>query len=126
MKQALTAASPKKHSVTVTNTEELYEAVRNAAPAGVIKVASGTYDCTAKTIASEADGTADAPITLCALDPNDPPVLAGQDTEHGYVLHMMGDWWVLDGLVCTNCQKGIVLDHSDRTVIQNCELYKLG
>ena len=126
MKQALTAASPKKHIVTVTNTEELYEAVRNAAPADVIKVASGTYDCTAKTIASEADGTADAPITLCALDPNDPPVLAGQDTEHGYVLHIMGDWWVLDGLVCTNCQKGIVLDHSDHTVIQNCELYKLG
>ena len=57
---------------------------------------------------------------------NDPPVLAGQDTEHGYVLHIMGDWWVLDGLVCTNCQKGIVLDHSNHTVIQNCELYKLG
>lgn len=33
---------------------------------------------------------------------------------------------MLDGLVCTNCQKGIVLDHSDHTVIQNCELYKLG
>lgn len=113
-------------SIIVSDIDELYNAVKNAKAGDIIKVAPGIYDCTAKIISSEADGTDEAPITLTALDKNDPPVLTGTSTEHGYVLHIMGDYWVLDGLICRNSQKGIVLDNSDHTVIQNCELHTLG
>jgi len=33
---------------------------------------------------------------------------------------------VLDSLICQNSQKGIVLDNSNHTVVQNCELHILG
>ena len=72
------------------------------------------------------DGTSDKPIKLVALDSDSPPVLRGASSEHGYVLHITGDYWVLGGLVCENSQKGIVLDNSDHTVIQNCEIRDIG
>ena len=112
--------------IIVTDISQLYTAVKNAAPGDVIKLAPGEYDCASKMISSETDGTPEAPITLSALDPDAPPVLKGNTTEHGYVLHILGDHWVLDGLVCTNSQKGIVLDNSNHTVIKNCELHTLG
>ena len=118
------------HTVTVSDIEGIFEAVRNAKPGDVIQIAPGTYDYTpyygAQKIDTKAAGTADAPITLTAADPDDPPVLTGKTTSDGYVLHIQGDWWVLDHLICTTSQKGIVLDHSSHSVIQNCEVQNTG
>ena len=125
LKKALIEAA-RQNTVIVTDTKSLYEAVKNASPGDVIKAAPGTYECGTKAVSPETDGTAEAPITLAALDPDDPPVLTGSTTGQGYVIHITGDYWVIDGLVCTNSQKGIVLDHSDHTVIRNCELRKIG
>ncbi|MBO4876784.1 MAG: right-handed parallel beta-helix repeat-containing protein [Ruminococcus sp.] len=130
MKKALAETPQEDNSIVVSDIEGIFTAVRNAKPGDVIKIAPGTYDYTpyygAQKIDTEAEGTENAPITLTALDPDDPPVLTGNTTEHGYVLHIKGDWWILDNLVCTNSQKGIVLDHSDHTVIRSCEIYKTG
>lgn len=125
MRQALIGAE-NCNSIIVSNIDELYSAVKNAKAGDVIKIASGIYDVSSETISSEADGTENAPITLTALDKNDPPVLTGSTTEHGYVLHILGDYWVLDSLICQNSQKGIVFDNSNHTIIQNCELHTFG
>lgn len=125
MRKALIEAE-NDNSIIVSNIDELSNAVKNAKAGDVIKVAPGIYDVSSKTISSESDGTENAPITLTALDKNDPPVLTGSTTEHGYVLHILGDYWVLGSLICQNSQKGIVLDNSNHTVIQNCEIHTLG
>ena len=118
------------HTVTVSDIEGIFTAVRNAKPGDVIQIAPGTYDYTpyqgAQKIDTKAAGTADAPITLTAADPENPPVLTGNSTENGYVLHIQGDYWIIDHLICTTSQKGIVLDHSCHTVIQNCEVKNTG
>lgn len=114
------------NSIIVSNIDELSSAVKNAKAGDIIKVAPGIYDVSSKTISSESDGTETASITLTALDKNAPPVLTGSTSEHGYVLHILGDYWVFDSLICQNSQKGIVLDNSNHTVIQNCELHTLG
>lgn len=117
-------------AAALTDIESIFTAVRNAKPGDRIYIAPGTYDFTeyqgAQKIDTKAAGTADAPILLAASDPKDPPVLTGSSTETGYVLHIQGDWWILDHLICTNAQKGIVLDHANHTVIRNCEIMNTG
>ena len=128
MKQQLLQAPVS--TAAVSDTAGLFQAVRNAKPGDVIRIAPGTYDFTAyegaQKIDTKAAGTANAPITLTAADPDDPPVLTGKTTENGYVLHIQGDYWILDHLICTTAQKGIVLDHSNHTVIRNCEIKNTG
>ncbi|MBQ2264099.1 MAG: right-handed parallel beta-helix repeat-containing protein [Oscillospiraceae bacterium] len=116
--------------VDVSTAQELLDAMRNAQPGDVIRAASGTYDCTAcqgsQKFDSSAEGTTEAPITLTAADPENPPVLTGNGTEHGYVLHITGDHWILDNLKVTTAQKGIVLDNSNHSVIRSCEVSETG
>lgn len=116
--------------VDVSTVEELFIAMRNALPGDVIRAASGTYDYTtyqgAQKIDTSAAGTADAPITLTAADPENPPVLTGTSSENGYVIQIKGDYWILENLKITTSQKGIVLDHSNHSVIRNCEVYNTG
>ncbi|MBR3269138.1 MAG: right-handed parallel beta-helix repeat-containing protein [Oscillospiraceae bacterium] len=118
------------NAVTVSDIESIFNAVRNAKPGDVIQIAPGTYDYSvyqgAQKIDTKAAGTVGAPITLTAADPANPPVLTGNSTENGYVLHIQGDYWILDNLICTTSQKGIVLDHSSHSVIQNCEVKNTG
>lgn len=118
------------NTIVVSDIEGIFNAARNAKPGDVIQIAPGTYDYSvyqgAQKIDTKAAGTADAPITLTAADPEHPPVLTGNSTESGYVLHMQGDYWILDHLVCTTAQKGIVFDHSSHSIIQNCEVKNTG
>ena len=124
------SASQPVRTVEVHDIAELFTAMRGAKPGDLIRVAAGTYDYTgyqgAQKIDTDAAGTAETPVTLTAADPDDPPVLTGSDVQNGYVLHIKGDYWVLDHLIVTNAQKGIVLDHSDHSVIRNCEICKTG
>lgn len=116
--------------VDVSTVEELFPAMRNALPGDVIRVASGTYDYTtyqgAQKIDTSAAGTANAPITLTAADPENPPVLTGTSSENGYVIQIKGDYWILENLKITTSQKGIVLDHSSHSIIRSCEVYNTG
>ncbi|MBR4200773.1 MAG: right-handed parallel beta-helix repeat-containing protein [Oscillospiraceae bacterium] len=118
------------NATVVADIESIFNAVCNAKPGDVIQIAPGTYDYSvyqgAQKIDTKAAGTADAPITLTAANPANPPVLTGNSTENGYVLHIQGDYWILDNLICTTSQKGIVLDHSSHSVIQNCEVKNTG
>ena len=116
--------------VSVSDVENLFKAMREALPGDCIKLAFGTYDYTtyagAQKIDTQANGTASAPITLTAADPNNRPVITGSSHEIGYVLHIQGDYWVIENLVITTSQKGIVFDHSSHSIIRNCEVKDTG
>lgn len=119
-----------KNYVDVSTVEELFIAMRNAQPGDVIRAAGGIYDYStyqgAQKIDTSAEGTESAPITLTAADPENPPVLTGTSCENGYVIHITGDYWILENLCITTSQKGIVLDNSNHSVIRNCEVYNIG
>ncbi len=122
--------APAANVLYVDTIEEIFEAVRSAQPGDIIEIAPGTYDYTvyqgAQKIDTSAAGTAAAPITLRAADPEDPPVLTGTSAENGYVLHITGDYWIVENLHLTTSQKGIVLDHSDHTILRSCEISNTG
>ncbi|MBR6617077.1 MAG: right-handed parallel beta-helix repeat-containing protein [Oscillospiraceae bacterium] len=116
--------------VDVSTIEEIFTAMRNAKPGDTIRIASGTYDYTvyqgAQKIDTAAEGSADAPITLTAADPENPPILTGTTDAQGYVLHIKGDYWIIENLKICNSQKGIVFDNSNYSIIRNCEVYNTG
>lgn len=111
--------------VTVSDAAELAQAMAQAKAGDVIRLEPGVYqvsDSGAQKFYGTAEGSQQQPITLKAADPADPPVLTGTGTSNGYVMHITGDYWVLEHLLLTNAQKGIVLDNSNHTVIRSCEL----
>lgn len=129
MKNALINSSP-SNTISVSSIEELFAAIENAAAGDVIEVAPGTYDYSsyqgAQTITASADGSEALPITLKAAVADKPPIFTGRSTENGYVMHITGDWWVIENINFTKSQKGIVLDNSNNTVVRGCEVYNTG
>ncbi len=130
LKRELLNPTVQGNEVIVTNIEELFVAMRGAKPLDIIKVAPGTYDYTvyqgAQKIDTTAAGEEGAPITLTALDPENPPVITGTSSENGYVLHIKGDYWDISHLRIQKSQKGIVFDNSSHSVISDCEVYEIG
>lgn len=128
MKQKLISQTSSNY-IDVSTSEELSLAMQKANPGDVIRLASGTYDYTeigSQKFSSAAEGTADAPITLTAADAENPPLITGKNTENGYIIHITGDYWILENLNITTSQKGIVLDNSNYSVIRNCEVHNTG
>lgn len=126
MRRSLIESQFAQNVTIVSTASELRTAVKNAKAGDIIKISPGEFDLQRQKVYSEAEGTSDLPITLEALDKNDPPVLKCSSPEHNYVLHIVGDYWRIDRLILANAQKGIVLDNSNNTVIQNCEIYDIG
>lgn len=129
MKKALINSSP-SNTISVSSIEELFAAIENAAAGDVIEVAPGTYDYSsyqgAQTITASAEGSEALPITLKAAVADKPPIFTGRSTENSYVMHITGDWWVIENINFTRSQKGIVLDNSNNTVVRGCEVYNTG
>ena len=116
--------------IEVTTVENLHKALLKAKPGTVISIAPGTYDFSKYQSSSKfygtADGTKSNPITLTAKDPKNPPVLTGPNVQNNYVLHITGDYWIIENLKITQSQKGIVLDNSNYSIIRNCEISNTG
>lgn len=115
-----------EQGIVVHNTEELYTAVENAKAGDLIKVTSGEYDLSGKTLKATADGTEENHITIKAFDSDEPPVFKCKAAENGYVMHITGDYWNVEGIVFTNAQKGIVMDNSNHSMISDCEIHTVG
>lgn len=85
-----------KNYIDVSTIDELFIAMREAKPGDVICVAGGIYDYTiyqgAQKIDTSAEGTKDAPITITAADPYNPPIITGTSLENGYVIQITGDY----------------------------------
>lgn len=115
----------------VSNTEELKAALQNANAGETILLQPGIYESEEYGIKSsifysEAEGTETAPITIKSVDPNNPAVLRGTDSQKGIVLYITGDYWNISDIICCNAQKGIILDNSNHSVISGVEVYSTG
>lgn len=116
--------------IEVSTVEDLHKALSKAKAGQTIAIAPGIYDFSLYESACKfygtADGTEKNPIILTALDPKNPPLLLGPTLTNNYVLHITGDYWVIEHLKISNAQKGIVLDNSNYSIIRNVEVYSTG
>ncbi|WP_163513448.1 right-handed parallel beta-helix repeat-containing protein [Fodinicola acaciae] len=103
------AVSAHADTVTVRTAAELTSALAAAAPGQTIELAAGTYD---GSFTATAKGTASQPITLTG------PREAVLSNHGGYGLHLDGAaYWKLTGFAVSGASKGIVLDHTNHTVL---------
>ncbi len=72
------------------------------------------------------NGTAANPIVVVGVDSMQPPVLKGKSIDTGYVVHLTGNHIILKNLVITFGEKGVILDNSSHTLIEDCEVYNIG
>ena len=116
--------------IEVKTVEELHKALSKAKAGQTIEIAPGIYDFSLYESASKfygtAEGTQNNPITLTAKDSNNPPILLGPTLNNNYVLHITGDYWIIENLKIAYAQKGIVLDNSNYSIIRNVEVYSTG
>lgn len=121
--------------IRVTSSAELFTALKNAEPGDEIVIAEGVYEGKLGSNASghgssffnsDRDGTQANPIILRSENPANKSVLCGSRISGGNVLRITGDYWVIKDLEMTYAQKGIMLDHSNYTVIENCDVYNVG
>ena len=117
-------------NIEVASVEELHKALSKANAGHIIQVSPGIYDYSQYERSSKFYGTADgnknSPIIITAKDPNNPPILTGPNLEHNYVLHITGDYWIIENIKIAYSQKGIVLDNSNYSIIRNVEVYSTG
>ncbi|MEK8127171.1 right-handed parallel beta-helix repeat-containing protein [Paenibacillus filicis] len=117
-------ASAATRTITCSNVTCLKNALSDAQPGDDIVLASGvTFN--GKFVAA-ANGTSGNKIKLRSASAGNRATLDGGGTGSGYALHITGDNWEVKDLKVTNAQKGIMLDHSNNTVIDNAEVYNVG
>lgn len=131
LRKALAENSPAINTISVSTAEELKAALADAAPGDTILLKPGIYECSeygtkAAIYYSASEGTQEAPITIKSADAKNPAILRGTDVSKGIVLYITGDYWNIENIVCSNAQKGIVLDNSDCSVIKNVEVFDTG
>ncbi|MDK8179853.1 right-handed parallel beta-helix repeat-containing protein [Paenibacillus sp. UMB4589-SE434] len=119
----VSVASMDSKMIACSTASCLSSALKKVVPGSSIVLAPGTYK---GSFSSDVNGTAGEPITIRSQDPAHPAVLSGHSTGSGYSLRIRGDYWVIRDLQMTNAQKGIVLDHSDYTLISDVEVYNIG
>ena len=109
-------------TVTVHNADDLTRALAAAGPGAVIQLADGVYS---GRFTGTATGTATQPIFVCGgpgavLD-------AGGALQDGYVFHLQNaSYWRLSGFTIQNGQKGVVLDHTDHSIVQKLTAHSFG
>ena len=117
-------------NIEVTSVEELHKALAKAKAGQTIQIYPGIYDFSTYQRSSKfygaADGNKNSPIILTAKDPNNPPLLTGPNLEHNYILHITGDYWIIENIRVGYSQKGIVLDNSNYSIIRNVEVFSTG
>ncbi|MFJ3621183.1 right-handed parallel beta-helix repeat-containing protein [Streptomyces iakyrus] len=106
-------------TVTVSTAAQLEEAVRNATAGTVIQVRGGTYHPSA-TLASSANGTASAPITLRAYDGEKVRIDGSRLPAGSWLAGISGDHWTVQDLAFVNSPaQGFVATSSVGGVFRN-------
>lgn len=101
----------------------LSSALKNVLPGKTIVLAPGIYK---GSFSSDVGGTAGQPIVIQSQDPASPAVLSSYSQGSGFSLRVRGDYWIIRDLHFANAQKGIILDHSNHTLITDIEVYNIG
>jgi hypothetical protein len=108
-------------TVTATTAAELTAALAGAGPGTVIHLADGVY---VGNFVGTGAGTREQPIMLCG---GKGAVLDGGGTDDGYVLHLdRASYWTVQGFTVRNGQKGVMLDETTRSVVQDLAVQSMG
>jgi hypothetical protein len=108
--------------LVVGSVAEIRNALASATPGTVIQALDGEYEFKPRLVAS-ASGTADAPITL---NGSRRVVFRTKNASGDYGLSITGDYWRVSGITVAHATKGIVLDGSSGTVLDNVEVFDIG
>ena len=109
--------------ITCNTASCLSKALKSVSPGSSIVLAPGTYT---GSFSSDINGSSGQPIVIRSADSGNPAVLSGTSTSSGYALRVRGDYWEIRNLKFTNAQKGIILDHSNYSLISDVEVYNTG
>ncbi|MEO5875772.1 MAG: right-handed parallel beta-helix repeat-containing protein, partial [Streptosporangiaceae bacterium] len=108
-------------TVEVTNAGELTAALSAAKAGDVIVMADGTYD---GNFVARNSGSGSKPIFLCG---GRGAVLDAGGPKEGYGFHLDAvTQWRLVGFTITNCQKGLMADQTQKSVIQGLTVNNVG
>ncbi|WP_231586908.1 right-handed parallel beta-helix repeat-containing protein [Paenibacillus sp. E194] len=109
--------------ITCNTASCLSKALKSVTSGSSIVLAPGIYK---GSFSSDINGSSGQPIVIRSADPSNPAILSGISTSSGYALRIRGDYWEIRNLKFTNAQKGIVLDHSNYSLINEVEVYNTG
>ena len=131
----LSAAELQAARIDVYSGEELQQAIQAAVAGDEIVLQPGGYESVATSTLSgfsnahyfgSANGTALKPITLRSYSKTNRQILRGTTTSKKIGLYITGDYWIVKDIEITNSAKGIVLDNSNYSVIDNVLVHDLG
>ncbi|RKS79750.1 parallel beta helix pectate lyase-like protein [Actinomadura pelletieri DSM 43383] len=106
---------------TVDDAGSLSAALAQAKPGDVIKMNPGTY---AGKFVAKTSGTRAKPIFLCG---DAQAIIDGGGVKKGYGFHLNGaNYWRLVGFTVRNCQKGVIGDTTNGTIIQGLTVHDVG
>ena len=119
------------NKVYCSSSSEIEAAMRLAKAGDEIIIAPGKYLLTRGHVSgslaySASEGTKDKHIIVRSEDPNNPAELCGSDVTTRFIMYVTGDYWEIRDLKISTGKKGIVLDHSNYSIIDNCEVYNIG
>ena len=117
-------------TIEVSTVEELHKALDKARAGQTIEIRPGVYDFSTyerrNSFSLSADGEELSPITLTAQNPYNPPILTGPNLKDGYILNIVGNYWVLNNIKIVYGGKGIVLENASYNIIKNVEIFSIG
>jgi hypothetical protein len=117
---AIPAGCPEA-TVTVSNSTELEDALTTPEPGTVIRLRDAVYK---GNFTASGTGNVEQPITLCGTSES---ILDGGSTEEGYVFHLQqSSYWVLQGFTVRNGQKGVMVDETTSSIIQDLTVHTVG
>ena len=107
----------------------MYKALGKAKAGQIILIAPGEYDVTTYERKTQyhldASGEKAHPITLKAQDPYNPLILRCANIKDGFVIHVRGDYWVIENIKVAFGTKGIVLEHANYNIFRNVEVFRI-
>jgi hypothetical protein len=105
----------------VSNSTELENVLTAPEPGTVIRLRDAVYT---GNFTASGTGTVEQPITLCGTSES---ILDGGGTEQGYVFHLQqSSYWVLQGFTVRNGQKGVMVDETTSSIIQDLTVHTVG
>ncbi|GAA4732671.1 chondroitinase-B domain-containing protein [Flavisolibacter ginsenosidimutans] len=111
-----------ERTVHVSTSSELKAALLDAKPGDDIVMAEGVY-AGRFVIEATAAGTVAKPIVLRG---SRNAVLDAGSIQTGYVLYLQGSYWNLKGFTITNGLKGLIMDGSQHSVIDDLKIFSIG